>query len=59
MENDISIDAREWIGYEPYENGNEFYLGIQGAAVNEAQPIGTDPGSFYDGMGQDEDKENI
>lgn len=52
-------EAREWIGYEPYENGNEFYLGIQGAAVNEAQPIGTDPGSFYDGMGQDEDKENI
>ena len=44
-------EVREWFDYEPYENGDDFYLGIQGAVANEGKPLGTDVGSAYDEMG--------
>ena len=44
-------EVREWFDYEPYENGDDFYLGVQGAITNDGQPLGTDVGSPYDGMG--------
>ena len=44
-------EVREWFDYEPYENGDDFYLGIQGAVANEGNPLGTDVGSAYDEMG--------
>ena len=46
-------EVREWFDYEPYENGDEFYLGIQGAVANDGQPLGKDVGSVYDGMDRD------
>lgn len=44
-------EVREWFDYEPYESGDDFYLGIQGAVANEGKPLGTDVGSAYDEMG--------
>ena len=49
-------EVREWLDYEPYNGGDEFYLGLQGSPVNEANPIGTDKGSPYDQMGKEEER---
>ena len=49
-------EVREWLDYEPYNGGDEFYLGLQGSPVNEANPIGTDKVSPYDQMGKEDER---